>query len=65
MPKTKQQKRDEAEERKAAHAARTPNDQRALILDRRGFSERELIRLENRSAVKPMGKTAKKEKVTA
>lgn len=45
MPKTKQQKRDEAYARAQARDDRTPSEQLRLIAERPGGSERELARL--------------------
>lgn len=41
MPKTIEQKREEAEERAAAYSKRTPEEQLALIEHRRGNSTEE------------------------
>jgi hypothetical protein len=46
MPKTKKQKREEAIERQAAHDARTPEEQFALIFARPGASMKETMRLQ-------------------
>lgn len=45
MPKTVETKREEAEARKAAHDARTPQEQLALLEHRRGDSTEERYRL--------------------
>ena len=55
MPKTKEVKRLEAEERKAAHAKRTPEQQLALIAKRPGHSAAEVERIQ-RKADKKRGK---------
>lgn len=50
MPKTKEQKRIEAEERRAAFEKRTPQQQLALIAKRPGKSQREADKLTGRAS---------------
>ena len=65
MPKTLAQKREEAEERQAAHAKRTVEQQLALIEQRPGNSARERERLVADVLPRKPKKNAKKKGVAA
>lgn len=62
MPKTQEQKRQEAEERRAAYEARTAEEQMELVMTRPGQSLREKARLQGQMNEHAAKKLRKKDK---